>query len=209
MSAPNVRFCIGSLVAALSLGGFAACSSRNLAPLLDEGATSPARTAAGSTGGDDGGATCPATAEGGCNGLGNCGTEIHVVQNPIAAPAPTGGTIAAGTYVMTTYTIYTGVGGASGTLSNWFRETMTFTTPAAGATQAFDWNDVSETDQSATATSSGTIVIAPPASLTIEIACESASTFPASYTATSASLILYYPDSSIGTAEVTYTLSGL
>jgi len=95
-----------------------------------------------------------------------CGPENFVTEVASAAPTATGGTIAPGVYSMTSYTIYTGAGGTSETLTSWFQETfqlIALSSSDAGAeedasdggsstaatSQSFTWLDVTETDQGA------------------------------------------------------------
>ncbi len=66
-------------------------------------------------GGDDAAVDAgPPDATGDCNGIGATGATIMEQRVASAAPTPTGGNIADGAYVVTSMTVYTGVGGATG-----------------------------------------------------------------------------------------------
>jgi hypothetical protein len=66
----------------------------------------------------------PADAAVACNTVPNGGATVTLVRVPQAPPAPTGGTIADGTYVLTSLVQYTGPGGASGPTSMMVRMSM-------------------------------------------------------------------------------------
>jgi hypothetical protein len=107
-----------------------ACSSSS------SGSTGPASDAASSTDtsspGDAGGSTDAGEEGDGatvCNALPNTATPVTVTQVAQDPPAPQGGTVADGTYKMTSETIYTGAGGATGPMG-----TQTVTIQITGAT---------------------------------------------------------------------------
>jgi hypothetical protein len=56
----------------------------------------------------------PAADAGPCNTITNVATDVPQMAVAEAAPTPSGGTIADGTYVVTASTIYTGAGGQAG-----------------------------------------------------------------------------------------------
>jgi hypothetical protein len=219
---------------ALSVGPatLAACTNDSHPPIEDVGPSYPA-PAAGNAGSTDAGAVSCYGSDAGCNDLSLCGEKIYVTEVAQAAPTGTGGTIAPGLYSMTKYTIYTGTGGSNQTLSNWFKETLTLasgtgasdagtdadaglladaggdagaaSTDAGTAGGTFVWQDVSESNDGATANGSG-VVVTSGTSLAFELECASASSLSGTYTATSGGFIAYYDDPGTGTAAVTFSL---
>jgi hypothetical protein len=63
-----------------------------------------------------------------CNTLVNSGPAVPETNVPLALPDPTGGTIALGLYELTTWEVFTGVGGATGATGN-TRKTAFFFEP--------------------------------------------------------------------------------
>jgi hypothetical protein len=106
-----------------------ACSSHSAPPILAGGegndAAQPlvdASVADTGTSSDGAAPTCTLV-EGGCVSLQNCGTKVNVTEVAQTPPIPGGGTVVAGTYVMTDLTVFTGAGGATGDTGHWYIET--------------------------------------------------------------------------------------
>ncbi len=159
------------------------------------------------------GPACTSGADGGCNALLNCGNKIHVQQNSVASPTGAGGTVPDGTYVLTDYMLFTGPGGASGQLPDFFVETMQLTTEASdasvgdgGATQQMVWDDIITTNTTNDKTSAGTAYFETgTATMTIAKSCPSSTTpFSAGYTVSGTQLLLYAA-ATAGTAQLTFT----
>jgi hypothetical protein len=155
---------------------------------------------------------CPEV-DGGCALLSNCGAKIALTQVGKAAPVPAGGVVVAGTYVLSAYTLYTGVGGATGTKTQWRRETQTITDVAADAgadaeaTASFAWADISESDTSPEAIALGTLGLTAPSSAAIVTTCPSGqSAHDYAYTATATRLVFFFPDAA-GTGALVYDRS--
>jgi hypothetical protein len=190
---------------------------------------------AGADGGDGGdGAPHCDQAQGGCNSVSNCGARIFAVLVSGNAPAPQGGTIVEGTYVLTDFRVFTGPGGANRVTTAWFRETFQLHLPYANGgvapadasveTAAGDasldaapdgsvgqggpllFDDVIVTDQMSLTTSTAPVSVAPPAQLTLGFTCPS-NNMPlmADYTALAGALVLFIESPGIGRGELTYT----
>jgi len=107
-----------------------ACGSSS-SPTSDAGGTADASAEASVAHGDaqadgalgDGGQDGPVI----CNTLVNSASTITITQLAADPPAFEGGTPAAGTYVLTRETVYTGAGGASGATSRTDRTTIQIT----------------------------------------------------------------------------------
>jgi hypothetical protein len=218
-------------IPAIAGGAFAACTSTSLTPIDDTGPANPdhpsltkdASVASVSCYGSDAA----------CTDLSLCGAEVYATEVAQSAPSPSGGTIVPGLYSMTKYVIYTGPSGASGTLSNWFKETFVVSSPSgdggvdaskeeggadasddasaidAGALGGtFPWSDVDESNDSPNSPASSTgYLIAEGTSLVFQYECANASTVTTGYTATSTAILVYIADSGgLGTAQITYSL---
>lgn len=66
-----------------------------------------------------------------CTTLVNVASEVSLIANASSAPPAAGGVIADGTYVVTSATLYTGPGGASGPTSQKVRMTIAIVGPRA------------------------------------------------------------------------------
>jgi hypothetical protein len=84
----------------------------------------------------DGGFVCKQV-DGGCASLAQCSKQVPIVEVAASAPAPTGGTVTQGTYVLVDYTVFTGAGGGTGKVG-WFTDTMLIGTPGQGDAGAGD-----------------------------------------------------------------------
>ena len=80
----------------------------------------------------------PSDAVSACNTLANDGQPIAKAQVATAPPAPAGGAVADGHYVLTGYTLYTGAGGATGALTNTLRLAATISN--SGTTLLVIWS---------------------------------------------------------------------
>jgi hypothetical protein len=162
-------------------------------------------------GGDGPASTCTG-GDGGCNALENCATKVFINQLAQDPPTPTGGTVPDGTYVLTSYTAFTGTGGPVGQLTAWFRETMKFTTeptdggPAdSGSVQQMVWLDITATNSSPTdSTSSGTTYFTTSTSVDFDTACPSKSLATFGFSVSGTQVILYV-DNGTSTGELTFT----
>ncbi|HEY8073756.1 MAG TPA: hypothetical protein VIF62_06600 [Labilithrix sp.] len=139
--------------------------------------------AATDAGGDD---ATPGDGSGGMDagpcGIGaNLGAKIDVQQTATDPPAAMGGTIADGTYVLTSATLYTGAGGATGSLGLTLAQTWHFS-GTAYAHVSFDQMSMLDVHQSGTY---------------------------ASVSAISLHLIQTCPDSDFGSEEYTATPTGV
>jgi hypothetical protein len=111
----------------------------------------------GSSSGGEGGVPLdsggpPPTGE--CAGLTKDGATITHQQVAQAAPSPTGGSIVAGKYILTAYTTYTGVGGATGPTTERLNSTLTVTSTMMKLAEADEDGDL--TPQAMTYTTTGT-----------------------------------------------------
>ncbi len=176
-------------------------------PILDENDTGTKDSAIGNDAAKETGPSCT-SAEGGCNTMLNCGTQTNIIEVAQSQPLAQGGSVVDGVYVMTDYTVYTGSGGTAGPTGAWFKETMSFTTEAidggaptgdAGVLQQMAWGEISSSNAAPTTnrTASGTAYFESSSYSTIDIPCPSNSNpFPAGYTATPTTLILFVSDGS-------------
>jgi hypothetical protein len=202
---------------------FAACMSAIDKPPIDDVGSTPTGST-GSTGSpttDAGALSCFGADDAGCNDLALCGLKCLVTNVAQAAPAHLGGAITPGVYTMTSYHEYTGPGGATGQPGNWFMETFQILAPPDAGVEAgvsidaaaeagsedagpalisYPWFDVTASDQAAADYLTG-FMETQGTSLTLVFTCPSSSPFPATYSATSTTVTLYY--SSTG---VVYTL---
>ena len=124
-----VRWLALTIGTSMVCAGFVACESTVEPPVNDVGST---RGDIGGLAGDSGAPSCFG-AEAGCNDLALCGPKNLLTNVALAAPAPTGGAIAPGVYSMTSFTVYTGTNGATGTPGNWFMETFQIPLPSGDA----------------------------------------------------------------------------
>ena len=63
---------------------------------------------------------------GACNAIANLGPSVAEVRIAADAPAPQGGTLVIGTYALTRWEVYTGIGGLAGATGNTRKHTMRF-----------------------------------------------------------------------------------
>jgi len=190
-----------------------ACSQGDRTPPYIPDPPTDSGTAPSSDAAKESGPACTSGADGGCNSLLNCGNKIFVQQNSNTSPTAAGGTVLDGTYVLTDYTVFTGLGGASGQLTDFFIETMQLTTETSdasvgegGATQQMRWNDITTTNTTTNLTSSGTAYFQTgTTTMTIAKSCPSSTTpFSSGYTVSGTQLLLYAAETS-GTAQLTFT----
>jgi hypothetical protein len=120
---------LATLVAAIAACGTSSGGRALSADAGSQGATDDAsldegggvETGAGTEGGS---ADAARDGSGACNALANLGAQVPGVLVASAAPAPNGGTLVDGTYVLTKYQVYTGPGGPSGSAGNSFASTL-------------------------------------------------------------------------------------
>ncbi|MBX3204736.1 MAG: hypothetical protein KF764_06690 [Labilithrix sp.] len=121
-------------------------------------------------------------AGGRCNLLENVASDVPVVRVADDAPAPAGGTIASGTYIVTAATEYTGAAGSSGETGQTVRMTFRFALPEVES--VFEG-----VNRSATTTIDGT-------KLVTTTTCPSSQATETSYTATASTLSVHIVKSS-------------
>jgi hypothetical protein len=114
-------------ILSFAFAAFVACTTSSRPPIDDTGPANPVLPK-GSSSSPDAGVSCYGS-DAACSDLSLCGEKVFVAEVAQTAPAPTGGTIVPGLYSMTQYVIYTGTGGGSQTLSNWFKETLEVFSP--------------------------------------------------------------------------------
>lgn len=119
----------------------------------------------------------------GCNDLAYGSAVLTIQDDPIATPAATGGTVSDGTYNLSTYTHYTGVGGSSGAGTLTLRSTVRITGNKIDILRR-DYTNV-EKRWSGTFVTSGTTI-------TINYTCPAASSESGGYSA-APSKFAYYP----------------
>ncbi len=157
---------------------------------MDSGGGGDANPGDGSSGGMDAGP---------CGFGANVGSDVDVQQMASTAPTPTGGTIADGTYVLTSGTLYTGAGGATGPLGLTLKQTWHFAGTAYSHV-SYDNSSMTETRQGGTY-----MVIAGTFDLHLLQSCPDADVQADQYTATTTTLTLYSTDAS-GTLALVLTL---
>jgi hypothetical protein len=193
---------------------FAACMSATDRPPIDDVGSTPTGStgSTGSTTTDAGSLSCFGAEDAGCNDLALCGPKCLVTNVAQAAPAPLGGAITPGVYTMTNYYLYNGPGGATGQPGNWFKETFQVLAPPDAGVEAgvsvdaaveagnedagpvlisYPWFDVTASDQAGADYLAG-FMETQGTSLTLVFTCPGASPFPATYSATSTTVTLYY-----------------
>jgi hypothetical protein len=188
------------LVACSTSGGGAPApdGGREPPPADDSGAgdtSAPSEDAsAPSEGGADVGVDAHGDAPPECNKLANLGSPVpgNLVAN--AAPAPTGGTLVDGTYVLTKYQVYTGPGGQSGPSG----QSLASTLALAGSTyEAVSSTGGSDTRVNGTFTTSGT-------SYTATVTCPGGPTTALGYTFDGTTFV-QLGNVGVNTLELTYT----
>jgi hypothetical protein len=152
-----------------------------------------------SSGGGSRGGDPPPNDPGACNTLTNDGQALVETQSASAPPAPTGGTIADGHYVLTGYTLYTGAGGTTGPLTHTLRCTVTISN--SGTTLVVVMSGDGNPDEHTvwTQKTNGT-------ALTHAQSCPNTGQIdPATYTATPSELTWYFASGSSQTEAWTLT----
>jgi hypothetical protein len=131
---------------------------------------------------------CPLV-DAGCVTAASCGAQVNVVEVPQAPPTATGGTVVAGTYVMTDYSIFTGSGGATGMPGPWYIETQYLTLVGDAGADTDDASSdggagegpqtfqlvrvITESDGGAATTLTGSVTFSSPAQATFTFDCPS------------------------------------
>ena len=147
----------------------------------DDGAVADAGADVDVADADDG--SVADTGPAGCNDLTYGSAVLTIQDDPIATPTATGGTVSDGTYNLSTYTHYTGVGGSSGAGTLTLRSTVRITGNKIDILRK-DFTGI-EKRWSGTFVTSGS-------DITISYTCPSASTETGSYSA-APSKFAYYP----------------
>jgi hypothetical protein len=208
----------GSTVLAL-LGAINGCSSSSEHPPVLSGTSTdsghPSSSSGGSSGGGSGGGPTCLAADGGCTDLQLCGAQVNVHDATGTRPAPQGGAISPGTYVLTSVDLYgsgiawlqqtfrlTVVGGDGGVAEGGTEAAAAEgggddgSSPEAGsesgaAGPSFMWESILLTDSQPLSTTNGTLTVPSPNNIVVAFACGSAGPpFTAGYTATSTTLAL-------------------
>ena len=177
-------------------------------PTTDASTGPTTDTSAGPTTGADGGMSqCRApVGRAGCTPIAQIATPVNEIQVASAPPRTTAGWYPAGTYALTSATVYTGPGGASG--PSGIRYAVTLQVNGMGSTDYFQINWTQPGCPNATYTFSGDTFNTDTALRTVTWMCPACptcgNTMP--YTGTLTSLILYLPMANGNTLAQEFTL---
>ena len=141
-----------------------------------------------------------------CNALATSGPPVTATFIAAAGPSPAGGTIVPGTYVLSSFAMYTGPGGASGNAAGAVLSTAQIT---SGSIETVSENLSVQPDGGATAvvevvTASGTFTTSGDA-IMVSFTCPGVAMGTQSYTATSTSIALFETVPTDGGTEIVVT----